>query len=43
MKSIGLPFVRIRMRNDYARTPVFDKNKSKDRKKGNKAKHNEIQ
>lgn len=36
MKSIGLPFVRIRMRNDYAQTPVFDKNKGKDRKKETK-------
>ena len=34
---VCLPLVRIRMRNDYAWTPVFDKNKS------NKTKRNKIQ
>ena len=34
---VCLPLIRIRMRNDYAWKPVFDKNKS------NKTKHNKIQ
>ena len=34
---VCLPLIRIRMRNDYAWTPVFDKNKS------NKTKRNKIQ
>ena len=34
---VCLPLVRIRMRNDYAWTPVFDKNKS------NRTKHNKTQ
>ena len=34
---VCLPLIRIRMRNDYAWTPVFDKNKS------NRTKHNKIQ
>ena len=33
---VCLPLIRIRMRNDYAWTPVFDKNKSKDKKKETK-------
>ena len=40
--TICLPSIRIRMKNDYAWTPVFDKNESKDRKR-NKAKHDKIQ
>ena len=31
--TICLPSIRIRMKNDYAWTPVFDENESKDRKK----------
>ena len=31
--AVCLPLIRIRIRNDYAWTPVFDKNKSKDKKK----------
>ena len=34
--AVCLPLIRIRIRNDYAWTPVFDKNKSKDKKKETK-------
>ena len=34
--TVCLPLIRIRMRNDYAWRPVFDKSKTKGRKKETK-------